>query len=337
MHRILPALTVVAVLVTVTFPPPALGADWPIAVEGTLLVMNKSDDTVTLLGLHTGEPIVTLPTGTEPHEGAVSTDGQIAVIANTDYQSDSGHTLTVIDVPGREVIDTIDLGYGNPHGIQFLPGDGRRVIVTVEGSEAIAIVDVTEGRVTQAIPTPGHPCHMVAAAPGGARAYATSIRRGTLVVLDLEKGEMTGAIETGEGAEGFALSPDGTELWVGNRAADTISIVDTKTLEVAHTLPCEGFPIRVAFAMDGTRVLVSNATAGLVRVFDAEARAELGTIAMPPDSAPIGILVAPDDRHAFVANTRANTVAVIDVEARTLVTTLSAGNTPDGMAWSIAE
>ena len=72
-----------------------------------------------------------------------------------------------------------------------------------------------------------------------------------------------------------------------------------------------------------------------MRVFDAKSREEVGQIAMPEGSAPIGILVAPDQRHAFVANTRANSVALIDTEKMTLVTTLAAGNTPDGMAWSL--
>lgn len=310
----------------------ATAGDWPIQTDGTLLVMNKRGDTVTLLGLGTGKTLATLPTGTEPHEGAASADGRTVVIANTDYQSDSGHTLTVIDIPTRKVRHTIDLGLANPHGIMYMPDD-RRVIVTVEGDQAIALVDVDKGRVDRVIPTNGYPCHMVVPSPDGKRAYATSIARGALVVLDLEKGDMVDAIHTGGGAEGFDVSPDGREIWVGNRAEDNVSVVDAASLEIVETLPSEGFPIRLKFALGGEVALVSNATAGLVRVFDTKTRAERGSIAMPEGSAPIGILVAPDGRHAFVANTRANSVAVIDVRAMKRVALLEAGNTPDGMAW----
>jgi len=296
--------------------------------------MNKSDDSVTLIALDTGRTLATLRTGTEPHEGAASPDGRIAVISNTDYNSDTGHKLTVVDVAARKVSGTIDLGYANPHGIMFMP-DGRHVIVTVEGSATIAVVDVEAGKVTKAIATPGFPCHMVVPSPDGRRAYATSISRGSLIALDLEKGEVTGVVESGRGAEGFDLSPDGKEVWVGNRAEDSVSIIDAKTLEIVRTVPAEGFPIRVKFAQEGAVVLVSCATGGTVRVVDVESRKELGAIAMEEGSAPIGILVAPDQRHAFVANTRANTVAVIDTKEMKRVTILKAGKTPDGMALSV--
>jgi len=310
----------------------AVRAEWPLDTEGTLLVMNKRGDNVTLIGLGSGNRLATLPTGTEPHEGACSPDGRWAVISNTDYGSNSGHTLTVVDVAARKVAKTIALGYANPHGIMFMP-DGKRVIVTVEGSESIALVDL-ESEDVQAIATPGHPCHMVVPSPDGRRAYATSIFRGSLVVVDIDKGEMIKVVETGEGAEGFDMSPDGSEVWVGNRAADTVSIIDTKTLEIATTLAAAGFPIRLKFARGGDVALVSCATASTVRVFDTATRQEIGAIAMPPGAAPIGILVAPDKRHAFVANTRANIVALIDTQDLKLVTTVEAGTTPDGMAWS---
>jgi YVTN family beta-propeller protein len=330
------SLTLAVVSISMLASPAAQAGGYPIDTPGRLLVMNKSDHTVTLIALNTGGTLTTLATGTEPHEGAVSPDGRIAVIANTDYNSNQGHTLTVVDVAARKVTGEIELGYANPHGIMFMP-DGKRVIVTVEGSSAIALVDIEAGKVVQGISTPGYPCHMVVPAPDGRRAYATSIWRGALVVLDLEKGEMIEAIETGGGAEGFDLSPDGGEVWVGNRAEDSVSIIDTRTLEIVETVKAEGFPIRLKFAQEGAVALVSCATGGTVRVFDAASRKELGAIDMETGSAPIGILVAPDQRHAFVANTRANTVAVIDTKEMKRVAIIEAGATPDGMALSAAK
>ncbi len=307
---------------------------WPITTPGTFLAMNKSDNTVTLVALDTGEHLVTLPTGTEPHEGAASPDGRFVVISNTDYGSDSGHTLTVIDVAERRVAKTIALGrYTHPHGIMFMP-DGRRVIVTTEGHDAVVIVDVDKGEVVVAIDTEGNPCHMVAPSADGKRAYATSIRRGTLVVLDLEEGKLLRTITTGDGAEGFDIAPDGSEIWVGNRAEDTITIVDAGTLEISKKIESKGFPIRLRFALDGKVALVSNYRAGVVSVFDRVTREEIARIPMETDAVPIGILVAPDGRHAFIANTRANVITVIDVLTHEVKATLRAGNTPDGMAWA---
>ena len=97
-------------------------------------------------------------------------------------------------------------------------------------------------------------------------------------IYDLERGEMVKAIQTGRGAEGLDISPDGKEVWVGNRAEDTISIVDVKRLEVIDTLKSKGFPIRVKITPDGKNVLVSNAMEGEVAVFDRISRKEVHRI-----------------------------------------------------------
>ena len=45
----------------------------PAQTDGTLVVLNKSDDTVDFINLSTGKSERTLPTGDGPHEVAIST------------------------------------------------------------------------------------------------------------------------------------------------------------------------------------------------------------------------------------------------------------------------
>ena len=52
------------------------------ADSGTLLVLNKSDNTVSLINVATKTSVATIPTGAGPHEVAVSPNGKLAVIAN---------------------------------------------------------------------------------------------------------------------------------------------------------------------------------------------------------------------------------------------------------------
>src|SRR5213593_1213186 len=102
-------------------------------LTGTLVVTNKTPSTATIIDVGSGRTIATLSTGTGPHEVAISSDGRIAVV--TDYDGESGKTLTVIDVPALRVARTIDVAqYPRPHGITFLPGDSL-VIVTSEASK----------------------------------------------------------------------------------------------------------------------------------------------------------------------------------------------------------
>jgi YVTN family beta-propeller protein len=321
----------------------------PEVQTGTLLVLNKSEATAALVDPESGEVRRTLPTGTGPHEAAVSPDGRLAVVCNYGQQV-PGSTLTVIDLERAEVARTIDLeGHRRPHGVQF-EADGKHVIATVEDSRAILRVDVAEGKVVQAISTEAQVSHMVVlAAP--ARAFVANIGSGSVTAIDLAEGKILAQIPTGAGAEGIAVSPNGAEVWVTNRAADTLSVIDTEWLEVKATLPCGKFPIRVQFTPDGTRALVANANSGDVAVFDVAARKELQRIAMEVTAVetqdgrlfgdqfgkspvPVGILIEPSGKRAYVANTNADLVTVLDLEQWKIAGRIAPGREPDGMAWS---
>ncbi len=64
---------------------------------------------------------------------------------------------------------------------------------------------------------------------------------------------------TGKECEGVGVTPDGRWVWAGNRAEDTISIIDTRTLEVTKRIPSPGFPYRVQFTPDGKLALIPHA------------------------------------------------------------------------------
>jgi YVTN family beta-propeller protein len=320
---------------------------------GTLIVLNKSDATASLIDRRTGEEVATLPTGIGPHEVAVSPDGRLAVVGNYG-QREPGHTLTAIDVPGRRVTGTIDLrDYHRPHGMVFMP-DGKRLVVTAEVEQKLLVVDVAAGEVVHAIDTGQDISHMVALAPQADRAFVANIRSGSVSVIDLSAAERTAIIETGPGAEGIEITPDGREVWVTNRAADTVSIIDAQSLRVVQTLPCASFPIRIKFTPDGRFALVSNARSADVAVFDVRARQEVRRVAMQATAVerkderlfrdtfgespvPIGILIPPDGRQAYVANTNADIVTVIDLQSWQIAGRLKAGREPDGLGYSAAQ
>jgi YVTN family beta-propeller protein len=331
----------------------ALPAD-PVASygNGTLIVLNKSDDSATLLDALTGDRLVELPTGPGPHEVAVSPDGATAVVADYGGAQAPNNTLTVLDVAHSRVLGKIDLGrHARPHGIAFTR-DGRRLVVTTEGSGSVLMVELASRRVLRAVETGQAVSHMLVLAPQGERAYVSNIGSGSVSVVDLSGGRVVATIPTGEGAEGLDVSPDGRELWVANRSADTLSVIDTGRLQVVAELPCAGFPIRLKFTPDGGRVLVSNATAGDVAVFDARERIELRRIPMGLSSiesadgrlfdgggfagspVPVGLLVSRDGTRAWVANTNADIVTVLDLDKLEVAGRIKAGREPDGLGFT---
>ncbi|MBM0108815.1 hypothetical protein JM946_29130 [Steroidobacter sp. S1-65] len=322
------------------------------APTGTLLVLNKSDDTVSFIDLATNKVKATVPTGDGPHEVAVSADGKTAVIANYGDSAKPGKTLTVVDVPGKKVVRTIDLGdYSRPHGIVWLQGD--EVAVTVEASKALLVVSVNQGKVKHAIPTDQVGSHMVAVSPKHRRAFTANIGSGTTTAIDLSTHERITDVATGRGAEGIAVAPDGSEVWVTNRDANTVSIVDPATLKVTATVEPGQVPIRVKFTADGTRALISNAKSGDVAVFDTVTKKKITSIPMQSEGerlphnetrpmvsqfgdgpVPVGILMPEPLSLAFVANTNADTITVIDLTSLKVVDRLKAGREPDGLGYT---
>lgn len=308
------------------------------ASPGTLLVLNKSDNTASLLDLATKKSLATIPTGEGPHEVAVSPNGKLAVVCNYGSSPTPGNTLTVIDVVARNSLRTIDLGkYVRPHGIAWLRGN--EVAVTAEGTKTLLTVDIEAGKITAAIQTDEFGSHMVALAPAHDRAFVANIGAGSISVIDLKKQQLVANITTGDGTEGIAISPDQREVWAGNRDGDTISVIDVASLKVVATLPSASFPIRVKFTDDGKHVLVSNASSAAVAVWDAATRREIRRIKMQEPKAstsgsPVGILIAAPLARAFVAIPDLDQVAVIDLQTWDVVDWLTAGQEPDGLGYS---
>ena len=129
-----------------------LGAVIRTASAQTLVVVNKGAATATIVDVSSGEKLATIPVGVGPHEAVVSKDGRWAIVANYGQRT-GGNTLSVIDIPGRKVVRTVDLGeYTRPHGLAFLPGDSI-VAVTSEAAMAVVLVRVADGAVLRAIST----------------------------------------------------------------------------------------------------------------------------------------------------------------------------------------
>lgn len=313
-----------------------------------LLVCNKAEHTLSIFAPAERRELAALPTGEGPHEVAVSPDGRLAVVSDYGAQR-PGSTLTVVDVAAAAVLRTIDLvgpddeRYLRPHGVQFV-GE-RRVVVTSEAARRLLCVDVDRGVVLHTWLTPQTTMHMVAVTRDGRTAAASSVRDGDVVFFDLATPPAAGGaaprppIATGEGAEGIAVHPQRAEAWVGNRAADTLSVVDGTTGAVVATLATGRFPFRVAFTPDGARALVTCADGGELMVFDAGARRLAAEVSIHGDvseqsAMPMGVVSDPDGRFAYVACGRGEFVAVVDLAAGTVVDRLRARKGPDGIAYA---
>ena len=320
----------------------------PKAAGDVLVVVNKSDSSVSILDASTGKTRATVAVDKGPHEAEILADEKVVAISDYGRTGEPGRSVTLIDLASGKVLSKVDVGEGSrPHGLKALP-DGR-LLITAEGMKELVVLDPRSGKIGPRIPTGKDLSHMVAASPDGKRAFVVSLRGGLVTVIDLLSGKIVKDIPTGKGAEGIDVTPDGREVWVTNRDANTISVIDTKTLVVVQTIKAAEFPIRVKFSADGKRALVSFTGSGDIGVYDAATRTESKRIPIGRDAvagtenrvfakrfgtspAPLGLLIAPDGKRAWVSASHADVIAVIDLEKLRVEEAWTAGHEPDGLA-----
>ena len=319
----------------------------PRASNDLLAVVNKSDNSLSVLDAANGKLRWTAPVESGPHEAEVLADGKTVAVSDYGRAGAPGHMVSLIELATGKVVGRVDLGAGaRPHGLAVLK-DGR-LLVTAEGKKELVVVDPKTAKVLQRLPTGHALSHMVAASPDGKRAYVSSLKDGVVTVIDLPGG-VAGDVPTGKGAEGIDVTPDGKEVWVVNREANTISVIDTRTLKSVATIKAAAFPIRVRITPDGKRAVVTFTESGDVGIYDVATRAEVKRIPLGRDAvaadgkrvfqgkfgtspAPVGVLITPDGKRAFVAATHADVIIRIDLENMRVDDAWAAGKEPDGLA-----
>ena len=321
----------------------ALSCSSALAFEGTLLVANRSGGSVSFFDLTTRVEIARVPIGPSiPHEVAASPDGRLALTSEYGPDTRRGRHVILMDVATASITGRIDLGPDSrSHTALFLP-DGRHAVATMQDSDQLALLDLTSMKVVRRYPTGGREGHMVRLSPDGSRAYVTSRgAEGTLSVIFLNEERAPVVIETGPGAEGLAVTPDGSEVWVANRAVESISIIDTASLAVVATIDSRPQAGRVEIGSGG-RAFVANGGGGdeavpqYLRLFDVKSRGVLTEVPLrdgQPQAGHFGLLLV--DGLAFVSDPGAGTIQIFDLGSPSSKELLLANHeAPDGMAWT---
>jgi YVTN family beta-propeller protein len=130
----------------------------------------------------------------------------------------------------------------------------------------------------------------------GKTVYVSSEVANLVHVVDVASAKLLKNIKVGKRPRRFALTPDGSQLWVTNELDASVSIIDTQDHTVAGTL---------RFELKGARA---------------------------SDITPVGITMSRDGKRAFVALGRANHVAFVDVASRKVTNLVLVGK----RAWNVA-
>jgi YVTN family beta-propeller protein len=317
---------------------PGAAAQPPAALTGTVVVVNQQSDSVTLIDLEAMVAYRHVAVVGGPHEAAVSPDGRTVLVTNYNKPgAGQQKALSLIALPTGDTIKTIDLGeYRAPHDVRWV--DATRVVVTAEGSQALLLVNVTTGAVERVFRTETAVSHMLALSRDRTRLYCSNMRDGSVSAFDFQTGAKIKDVKTGTECEGVGVTPDGRWVWAGNRAADTISIIDTKSLEVVKQITSPGFPYRIQFTPDGQRALIPHAQASSLVVGDVATQTLVKSIPLGrtqvKDPSTAGVFPHPDNRHAFVTVRNDNSMLVLDLVSGETLARVEVQNSPDGVTYS---
>jgi YVTN family beta-propeller protein len=342
-------------------------AAWVLQAQTTpspaLLVLAKRDTTLAIVDPSTLKVLARVPSGPDPHEVIASPDGKLAFVSN--YGGGAYNTLSVVDLVAQKALPRVDLGaLRGPHGLAF---GGGELYFTAEANKVIGRYDPAAQRIDWVLGTGQNRTHMVWVSKDLDRIYTSNVSSGTITIIDKVMGAPGGfgppppggpggpdrppgpppmptgprppdwnetVVRVGRGSEGFDVSPDGKELWVGNAQDGTISIISLASKSVTQTLNANVRGAnRLKFTPDGSQVFVSSLGGGSLAVFNAASRQEAKRIPLGHGAA--GILMQPDGSRAFVACSPDDYVAVINLKTLEVTGRIDAGHEPDGMAWAV--
>ena len=228
----------------------------------TLYIDNTYGNSLTPIDPATGKPGVPIPVE-DPYNLYFTPDGTKAIVVAERFQR-----LNFYDPHTWKLIKSVVIPWAGADHLDF-SADGRYLMVTTEFTGMLARVDTQTMELAGAVHLGGLPVD-VKLSPDGSVFYVTNQdpnHSGVSVVDPVEMAEVD-FIPTESGAHGLYISRDATKLYVSNRLAGSISVIDMATREVVATWHTGGSPDMIQISPDGRQLWVSGRFDSTVYVVD---------------------------------------------------------------------
>ncbi len=249
-----------------------------------------------------------------------ATPGMVAVHPTEDLVY-AGRSLSAVDPPrsigaatrssigatAPAAVELVEVFFQKPHALRISP-DGAYIYTASLVTNQIASVNTATNEVSlSGFPGDPHAYLHFAIAPDSRTLYATGQVSGQLSIFDLSDPEdpaLTGTVDVNAGPWHPALTPDGGQLYFGNKGANTVTAFDTQSQAIT-VIDGAGLaqPHGAATSPDGRFIYISNNNSR-------------------GDYTP---------RYDFGDNAAAGTVVVIDTATNSIVKVLEIEDFPAGM------
>lgn len=231
-------------------------------------------------------------------------------------------SMTAVNAPPRigvirrsdMSIDELGVLFPRPHALALDPASNTVYTASLSVNQ-MATVDVDTERVTvHDVAGAPHALMQFAVAPDGRTLAVSAELSHKVLIFDVTEPTrpvLTDEIDVERQPFDPMFTPDGRSLYLGNKAANTVTVIDMSTRTVAAVIRGDGLaqPHGIAVSTDGTRVYVSNNN--LRQAHDMGAGHEMHA----PSAAPAG----------------AGTIVVIDTATRRIIEVIEVGHNATGL------
>lgn len=327
------AIVTEASLTSLTTVVPDLATEGPLRVEVDGLVSDPFNFTVVTLGELDNTVIARTSTEGGPKHTAITPDGALAYVTNSESNS-----VSVIDLVNLETLDeSIPVGQ-HPLRIAIHP-DGTYAYVTNFESHNVSVIDLTTNEVSEIIPVGLNP-YGVAITPAGDRVYVSEYTSRGLSVIDADPGSgafnrVVARTSTEGGPKVTTIRPDGGLAFVATDLGYEVFDIDPASpmynAAIART-SVEGGTNHVSITPDGALAIL---TTGLGEIIVVDA--------MPSDNRSFQVIartsteggkkettITPDGTLVYATNFDSGTVTVYRL-------TVGSSSVPDGVKVPLEE
>jgi YVTN family beta-propeller protein len=249
------------------------------SIDNTIFVANSGSKSVSVIDGSSFDLITTINVGSSPTGVAFDPSNDMIYVTNLGSSS-----VSVIDGATNLVTGTIKITCSvsscNPYGVLYNPA-GNNVYVSNSGDSSVSVLDTGTNTQTGTIAVGTHPRSM-AFDPNNNRIYVADYTSNQVTVVDATKNTAILTISgLGDDPWGVAFNPTGSsspaqgtdppnrgEVLVTNSMANTLSIINPQTNNVANTINTGHGPFGIAYQSSNQDVYVTDQGSNIVLVLN---------------------------------------------------------------------
>jgi YVTN family beta-propeller protein len=246
----------------------------------SVLVANAAGNSITFIDPKTGDVQRTLNNIVDPYHLRFSPDMKwFVVAANRLNHVDIYEWLGTDAEQPIKLIKRLPAAKTPSH--LMIDDQSKVVYATMQDSNELMAIDLKTQQPLWVVPTGKLPADLFLT-PDNKKLLVALTGENNVQVFDVSgpKAVLVQRITTGKGAHAFRAQGDGKHVFVSNRAGNSISRIDLKTLAVVDQYPAPGGPDCMEMSADGKTLMVTSRWSGKLTFIDLATRSVVRQVAV---------------------------------------------------------